>query len=171
MHADYARPQPHFILSGSVVTQRCSAEGSVGTRIPHTHSTCQVVHIGEGACVHAQSLQSCLTLCDPMNCSLPGSSVHGILQARILEWVALPSCRRSPQPRDQTCISHVSCIGRWVLNTITTWEAPKEGTSFSNLHESLLVVLYTLLYLICMNVAKGGVMNVKRGKISMYPVL
>ena len=40
--------------------------------------------------VHAQSLQLCLTLCDPMDC-LPGSSVHGILQARILEWVAMPS--------------------------------------------------------------------------------
>ena len=53
----------------------------------------------------------------------------------------------------------------------TTWEAPKEGTSFSNLHESLLVVLYTPLYLICMNVAQGGVMNVERGKISMCPVL
>ena len=41
-------------------------------------------------CVHAKSLQSCLTLCNPMDCSLPGSSVHGILQARILEWAAMP---------------------------------------------------------------------------------
>ena len=40
---------------------------------------------------HHSSLQSCLILCDPMNCNLPGSSVHGILQARILEWVAMPS--------------------------------------------------------------------------------
>ena len=39
--------------------------------------------------------QSCLTLCNPMNCSLPGSSVHGILQARILEWIAMPSSRGS----------------------------------------------------------------------------
>ena len=52
-------------------------------------------------------LQSCLTLCSPMDCSLPGSSVHGILQARILEWVAMPSSRGSFQPRDQTCISSV----------------------------------------------------------------
>ena len=43
----------------------------------------------------AQSLQWCLTLCDPMDCSLPGSSVHGILQARILDWVAIPSSRGS----------------------------------------------------------------------------
>ena len=44
---------------------------------------------------YAKSLQSCLTLCDPMDCSLPGSSVHGILQARILEWVAMPPLRGS----------------------------------------------------------------------------
>ena len=43
------------------------------------------------ACVHAQLLQSCLTLCDPVDCSLPGSPVLGILLARILEWVAIPS--------------------------------------------------------------------------------
>ena len=49
----------------------------------------------EGPCVHAKSLQSCLTLCHPMECSPPGSSVHGILQARILEWVAGPSSRGS----------------------------------------------------------------------------
>ena len=51
--------------------------------------------------------QSCLTFCDSNNCSLPGSSVHGILQARILEWVAMPSSRRSSQPRYPT---QVSCI-------------------------------------------------------------
>ena len=66
-------------------------------------------------CVCAMLLQSCLTLCDPTDCSLPGSSVHGILQARILEWAAMPSSRGSSQPRDQTCISYVSCTGRWVL--------------------------------------------------------
>ena len=46
-------------------------------------------------CVHAKSLQSCLTLCDAMDYSLPGSSVHGILQAGILEWVAMPFSRGS----------------------------------------------------------------------------
>ena len=54
--------------------------------------------------------KSCPTLCDPMDCSLPGSSVHGILQARILEWVAISSSRGSSRPRDQTHISYVSCI-------------------------------------------------------------
>ena len=54
--------------------------------------------------------QSCPTLCDPMDCSPPGSSVHGIFQARILEWVAISFSRGSFQPRDRT---HVSCtVGR-----------------------------------------------------------
>ena len=59
--------------------------------------------------VKAQVLvdQSCLTICNPMNCSPPGSSVHGILQARILEWVAIPFSRGSSQTRDQT---QVCCI-------------------------------------------------------------
>ena len=52
--------------------------------------------------------QSCLTLCDPMDCSPPGSSVHGILQARILEWFAMPSSRGSSQPRDRTQVSHIA---------------------------------------------------------------
>ena len=51
----------------------------------------------------------------PHECSLPGSSVHGILQAGILEWVAISSSRGSPWLRDQTHVSYVSCIGRWIL--------------------------------------------------------
>ena len=50
-----------------------------------------------------------------MNCSPPGSSVHGILQARILEWVVMPFLRESSQPRDQTHVSYVSCLGRWIV--------------------------------------------------------
>ena len=52
--------------------------------------------------------QSCLTLCNPMDCSPPGSSVHGILQARILEWVAFPFNRGSSQPTDQTWVSWIA---------------------------------------------------------------
>ena len=52
--------------------------------------------------------QSCLTLWDPMDCILPGFSVHGVLQARILERVAISSSRGSFQPRERTCISCVS---------------------------------------------------------------
>ena len=64
--------------------------------------------------------KSCLTLCDPMDCSSPGSSVHVILQARIPEWVAISFSRRSSLTRDWTC---VSCIGRWVLYQRATREA------------------------------------------------
>ena len=52
-------------------------------------------------------VQSCLTFCDPIDCSPPDSSVHGILQARTLEWVAIPFSRGSSQPKDWT---QVSCI-------------------------------------------------------------
>ena len=54
-------------------------------------------------------VQLCLTLCDPKDCSLPVSSVLGILQARILEWVVMPSSRRSSSPRDGTQDACVSC--------------------------------------------------------------
>ena len=54
--------------------------------------------------------QSCLTLCDPMDCSLPGFSVHGVFQARVLEWVAIAFSRGSSQPRDRTWFSRI--VGR-----------------------------------------------------------
>ena len=54
----------------------------------------------------------CLTLCDPMDCSPPGSSVHGIIPARILEWFAISSSKGSSLPRNQT---RIACIGRWIL--------------------------------------------------------
>ena len=59
--------------------------------------------------------QSYPILCDPMDCSPPGFSVHGILQARILEWVAKPSSRGSSGPRNQTHISCVFCNVRRIL--------------------------------------------------------
>ena len=62
------------------------------------------------------SHSSCPTLHDHMNCSLSGSSVHGILQARILEWVATLFSRGSSQPRDWACVSYVSCTGRQALH-------------------------------------------------------
>ena len=80
--------------------------GRVSKRLPfHKEHTFQVLNW----C--AKSLQSCPTLCDPMDWRLPCSSVHGILQARILEWIAVPSSR----PRDQIRVSYISCIGRQVL--------------------------------------------------------
>ena len=66
-------------------------------------------------CMCAKLPQSRLTLCDTVDCTPPGSSVHGILQAGILEWIAISSSRESPQPRDRTCVSYISCTGRWIL--------------------------------------------------------
>ena len=71
----------------------------------------------------ATCAQLCPTLCDPKDCSLPGSTVHGISQAGIVEWVAISFSRGSPRPRDQTCIS-VSCTGRQILHHCATSEAP-----------------------------------------------
>ena len=67
------------------------------------------------ALTRAKLLQLCPTLCDPKDCSPPGSSVHGILQARIQEWVVIYFSREASRPRDWTCVSYVTCIGRWVL--------------------------------------------------------
>ena len=72
-------------------------------------------------CVYAQSRP---TLCNPMDYSPPGSSVHGILQARILEWVAISYSKLSSCPRGRTCIS---CIGQRILYPLATWEVPVHG--------------------------------------------
>ena len=62
-------------------------------------------------CSFCTCLRECVlsdSVCDPMDCSSPGSSVHGILHSRILGWLAISSSRRSSQPRDQTCISYIA---------------------------------------------------------------
>ena len=67
--------------------------------------------------------QSCLTPCNPIDCSLPGSSVPEVSQERTLKRVAVCSSRGSSQPRDPTCIYCVSCIDRQILHHCATWEA------------------------------------------------
>ena len=74
--------------------------------------------------VHAQLLHSCPTLCDPMDCSPPGSSVHGNLQARRLAWVAMPFSRGSSQPWNWTCIS---ALAGGFFTHWATWEALAMG--------------------------------------------
>ena len=71
----------------------------------------------------AKSLQSCPTLCDPMDYSLPGSSVHGILQARILEWVAMSSSRGLPDPGVEPASLMPPALAGRFFTTNTTWEA------------------------------------------------
>ena len=89
--------------------------------------------------------QQCLTLCDPMVCSPPGSSVRGILQARILEWVAIPFSRGSSWPRDRT---HVSCIaGRFTIegNAKFHLEVKKNQKTKNQEHHSLFIRVDRLL--------------------------
>ena len=75
-------------------------------------------------CMCAKLFQlSCLALCDPMDRSPPGSSVHGILQARILEWVGIPFSRGSSQPSDRTCVSSLLHCQTGSLPLSATWEA------------------------------------------------
>ena len=101
------------------------AVSSFHPRVHHCHTQVRACSVA----------QSCPTLCDPVDCSPPGSSVHGILQARVLEWVAMPSSRGSSRPRDQACVSYVSCIGRRVLYHGATWEALSHMPSLTKLNE------------------------------------
>ena len=89
------------------------------------------------ACAHAKSLQLCLTLCDPMDYSPPGSSVHGILQARILEREAIPFSRGSSRPRDQIqSLMSPALAGRFFS---TTWDS---------LSIYIYVYIYTHIYIL-----------------------
>ena len=101
----------------------------MNTNCTMTKSTCGIwVFVGEWVCTctnkptllqlmkpAADAAQSRLTLCNPMDWSQPGPSVRGILQARILEWVAVSYSRGSSQPRDWTSASCISCMRRQVL--------------------------------------------------------
>ena len=98
----------------------------------HTYTTYMHIHthpyLHTHMCVPSQ-LQSRAALCDPMGCSPPGSSVHGISQARILELVAISSSRESSRPRDGT--RNPLCLLHWqggFFTTSTTWEDPHTHT-------------------------------------------
>ena len=100
-------------------------------------------------CVCAcECAQSVLALCDFMDCSPPGSSVYGIFQARILEWAAMPAFRVSSPPRDRTCISCVSWIGRQILYQLCHLGSPKIHVSYYLRYMSLKIhVSYYCLFL------------------------
>ena len=82
-----------------------------------------------------KSLQSCLTLCDPMDCRPTDSSVQEILQARILCCVAMPFSRGSSQPRDQTCISYTSCTEGGFFYHWATKEVPKTQATIAKFNK------------------------------------
>ena len=119
-HLYESAPTHHCTTSANYHLQAQTSLFCVGTKLKSTWmsylfniikgkmdtlSSCKtfpIFHVSYGLC---SVTQSCPTLCDPMDCSPPGSSVHGILPARILEWVAMPFSRASSQPRDQTQVS------------------------------------------------------------------
>ena len=80
-------------------------------------------------CMHVQLLNCVRVFSDPMNCSSPGSSVHRILQARILEWVAISFSRESSRPRDRTPVS-ASCIAGGFFTIWASGEGPMKMTCF-----------------------------------------
>ena len=75
------------------------------------------------ACVSVKSPQLCPTLCEPMDCSLPGSSDRGIPQARILEWVVIPSSRGSSRPSNPAHVFMSPALAGGFFTTSATWEA------------------------------------------------
>ena len=102
------------------VLRKVSSSGGQGPRPPWAAELGKFTSPGPlwGTC--AKLLQSCLTLCDPMDCSPPGSSVHGILQARILEWVAISLSRGSSWPRDGTAsLISPALAGRFFTTSAT----------------------------------------------------
>ena len=125
---DLSKPRPgeEWRLAGP---QECAFN-------PHTTLLCLTCY----CC--AKSLQSCMTLCDAMDHSPLGSSVHGILQASILEWVAMTSSRGSSPPRDRTRVSYVSCIGRWVF-------------FFNHLHHLGILFIYVLIICLALSSVVG----------------
>ena len=94
----------HFLLQGIFPTQRSNVHALAGrfftTEPPGKPDF-------DYACLCVKLLKLCLTLCSPMDYSLPDSSVHGVLQARILEWVAVSFSRGSSRPRDRTEVSRI----------------------------------------------------------------
>ena len=95
------------------------AFSTVHRHLRHAHVNYKIQYL----CVCVLVAQSCPTLCNPMDHCPPGSSVHGILHARILEWIAIPFSRVSSRPKDQTCVSCISCIGRQILYHCATWKS------------------------------------------------
>ena len=99
-------PRKPFLINNFLSLILSHSYGITNSNI-HCASFYTFLSIHSHVCACAQP---CLTLCNPLGCSLPGSSIHGIFQARILEWVAMPSFRGSSWRRDWTHISCVSCI-------------------------------------------------------------
>ena len=104
--------------------------------------------------------------CTIMECSSPGSSVHGILQARTLEWAATSSSRGSFQPRDWTCVPCISCIGRRIRYHCVTWKPRLHGVDYQYLHS---LMRRCFLTLISWNLTVASLVNGGVSKFGSYP--
>ena len=89
--------------------------------------------------MRAKSLQLYLTLCDPMDCNLPGSSVHGTLQARTLDWVAISYSKGSSDPGIELVSLMSPALAGEVFTTSTTWEAPLKHISLLKTSSTLFI--------------------------------
>ena len=110
------------------------------------------------------SLQSCPTLFDPRDCSPPGSSVHGILQASILEWIAMPSSRGSSWPRDRT---RVSCMAGGILTVWATREDSSPYTPWRHFYFLLRCCTFNCLWNLLLKVT-GDLLIIKSYAIFSY---
>ena len=114
---------PQFSSYSTEVSVTCGTLSNHLRVIPlFRYTWISLLHQASDHCTPSQVAGTCclvaksnLILCEPMECSPPGSSVHGVSQVRILEWVAMSFSRGSSRPRDRTRISSVSCTGRRVL--------------------------------------------------------
>ena len=129
----------------------------------------------------SEVVQSCPALCDPMDCSLSGSSLHGIFQARILEWVAISFSRRSSQPRDRTQVSRI--VGKrftvWATREVhphgdITERRAKlyflSGGSSDAKEFSCFVVIFTPIHCFIANAAfsTAGIRNRESTRVGLY---
>ena len=119
LHNPYGNPMMKVVHVLISVVRKLAQRGHVAFQFT------QLVNINT-CCCHCLVAQSCLTLCNPMDCSPPGSSVRGISKTRILEWVAISSSRGSSRPGDRTHVSCISWEGRWILYHLCHLGSPRE---------------------------------------------
>ena len=128
-------------------------------------------HIFSGA--QAQLFSHVWLFCDTMDCSLPGSSVHGISQAKILDWVSISFSRGSSQPRDQT---HVSCItgGFFITEPLGSLFSGNEVCKIPSSDDQIVVWLHNNLFMFCCHTqslkgsAGDGILEVRVPSVSLW---
>ena len=129
----------HSICQQMWKTQQWPQDWKRSVFIPMPKNAQTTTQLQSSSVQFSSVAQSCLTLCDPRDCSPPGSSVHGIFQARVLEWVAISFSRRPSRPRDwnyhtSALISHASKVMLKILQArlqqSVNWELPDVQVGF-----------------------------------------